>query len=40
VWGGKESDEKGKKESLGRTAMDFSTGEGGRLKGMRVGMRR
>jgi hypothetical protein len=25
---------------LGRRAIDFSTGEGGRVKGVRVGMRR
>jgi hypothetical protein len=29
--------EKGQNE-LGRTAMDFSTGEGGIVKGVRVGM--
>jgi hypothetical protein len=33
-------DEKGKKELLGRRAMDFSTKEGGRVKVVRVGMRR
>jgi hypothetical protein len=33
-------DEKGKKEYLGRRVMDFSTGKGGRVKGVRVGMRR
>jgi hypothetical protein len=32
--------EKGKNELLGRREMDFSTGEEGRVKGMRVGMRR
>jgi hypothetical protein len=32
--------EKGQKDSLGRGAMDFSTGEGGKVKGVRVGMRR
>jgi hypothetical protein len=33
-------DEKGQNELLRRGAMDFSTGEGGRVKGMRVVMRR
>jgi hypothetical protein len=32
--------EKGQIKFLGKGAMDFSTGEGGRVKGMRVGMRR
>jgi hypothetical protein len=32
--------EKGKKELLVRGAMDFSTGERGRIKGVRVEMRR
>jgi hypothetical protein len=31
---------KGQNKLLGRGAMDFSTGEGGRVKGVRVGMRR
>jgi hypothetical protein len=31
---------KGLNELLGRRAMDFSTREGGRVKGVRVGMRR
>jgi hypothetical protein len=31
---------KGQNELLGRVAMDFSTGEGGRMMGVRVGMRR
>jgi hypothetical protein len=30
--------EKGQKELLGMRAMDFSTGTGGRVKRMRVGM--
>jgi hypothetical protein len=29
--------EKGQNELLGRRAMDFSTGEGGRMKAVRVG---
>jgi hypothetical protein len=33
-------DEKGQNELLGRTAMGFSTGKGGRVKGVRVRMRR
>jgi hypothetical protein len=33
-------DEKRQNELLGRRAMDFSTGEGGRMKGVRLGMRR
>jgi hypothetical protein len=37
---GKRVGKKGKNELLGRGAMDFSTREGGRVKGMRVGMRR
>jgi hypothetical protein len=32
--------EKGQNELLERRAMDFSTGKGGRVKGVRVGMRR
>jgi hypothetical protein len=32
--------EKEQSELLGRRAIDFSTGEGGRVKGMTVGMRR
>jgi hypothetical protein len=36
---GKRVGEKGQNELLGRGAMDFSTGEGGRVKGMRVEMR-
>jgi hypothetical protein len=32
--------EKGQNELLGRRAMDFSTGEGGRVNGVRAGMRR
>jgi hypothetical protein len=31
---------KGKKELLGRRAMDFSTGAGRRVREVRVGMRR
>jgi hypothetical protein len=30
----------GRNELLGRTAMNFSAGEGGRVKEVRVGMRR
>jgi hypothetical protein len=37
--GGKRVDENGQNELLGRKAMDFSTREGGRVKGVRVGMR-
>jgi hypothetical protein len=33
-------DEKEQNKLLGRRAMDFSTGTGGRVKGVRVGMRR
>jgi hypothetical protein len=34
-------DEKGQKESLEMRAIDFSTGEGGKVQGVvRVGMRR
>jgi hypothetical protein len=33
-------DEKGQKEYLGRRAMDFSTGEGGKVKEVRVGIRK
>jgi hypothetical protein len=32
--------ENGQNELLGRGAMDFSTEEGGRVKGVREGMRR
>jgi hypothetical protein len=32
--------EKGQNELLGRGTMEFSTGEEGRVKGLRVGMRR
>jgi hypothetical protein len=32
--------EKGQKELLGRRAMDFSTGEGGKMKGLRIGIRK
>jgi hypothetical protein len=32
--------EKGQNKLSGRRAIDFSTGEGGRVKGVRVGMRR
>jgi hypothetical protein len=32
--------EKGQNDLLGSREMDFSTGEGGRVKGVRVGMRR
>jgi hypothetical protein len=38
-WGNRVG-EKGQNELLGRGAMDFSTGEGGRVKRMRMGMRR
>jgi hypothetical protein len=38
-WGEKVG-ENGQKEYLGCEAMDFSTREGGRVKDMRVGMRR
>jgi hypothetical protein len=31
---------RGKKELLGRRAMDFSTGEGGKMKGLRIGIRK
>jgi hypothetical protein len=31
--------EKGQNEFLGKGAMDFSAGEGGRVKRVRVGMR-
>jgi hypothetical protein len=31
---------KGQNELLGRRTMDFSTGEGGRVKAVRGGMRR
>jgi hypothetical protein len=37
---GKRVGEKGQNMVLGRGAMEFSAGEGGRVKGMRVGMRR
>jgi hypothetical protein len=37
---GKRVGEKGQKELLGMGAMDFSTREGGRVKRIRVGMRR
>jgi hypothetical protein len=37
---GKRVAEKGQNELLVRGGMDLSTGEGGRIKGMRVGMRR
>jgi hypothetical protein len=33
-------DEKGQKEYLGKRTMDFGTGEGGRVKGVKIGMRR
>jgi hypothetical protein len=36
---GKRVGEKGQNELLERGAMDFSTVEGGRVKGVRVGMR-
>jgi hypothetical protein len=36
---GKRVGEKGQSKLLGREGMDFSTGEGGRVKGMRVRMR-
>jgi hypothetical protein len=36
----KRVDEKGQNELLGREAMDFSTKEGGKVKGVRVGIRR
>jgi hypothetical protein len=32
--------EKGQNKLLGKTVMDFGTREGGRVKGVRVGMRR
>jgi hypothetical protein len=32
--------EKGQNELLGRRTVDFGTGEGGKVKGVRVGMRR
>jgi hypothetical protein len=37
---GKRVDEKGQNKFLGRGAMDFSTGEGERMKVVRVRMRR
>jgi hypothetical protein len=37
---GKRVVEKGKNKLFGRQAMNFSTGEGGRVKGIRVGMRK
>jgi hypothetical protein len=37
---GKRVGERGQNELLERGAMGFSTGEGGRVKGMRVGLRR
>jgi hypothetical protein len=37
---GEKVDEKGKKEYLGKRAIDFSTGKGGRVKEVRVGMRK
>jgi hypothetical protein len=36
----KRVDEKGQNELLERGAMDFSTEEGGRVKGMRIGVRK
>jgi hypothetical protein len=36
---GKRVVEKGQKDLLEREAIGFSTGEGGRVKGVRVGMR-
>jgi hypothetical protein len=40
VRAGGENGEKVQNELLRRRAMDFSTGEGGRVKGVRVGMGR
>jgi hypothetical protein len=37
---GKRVGEKGQNELLGKRAMDFSTGEGGRVKGIRIRMRK
>jgi hypothetical protein len=37
---GKKVCEKGQNKLLGRGVMDFSTGEGGRVKRIKVGMRR
>jgi hypothetical protein len=42
-WGGEHwerVDEKGQKESLGGRTMDCSTGQGGKVKGVRIGIRK